>query len=47
MHHLFFVIHYWINMNIESVQIPYKFNVSSWKMIKIVSCHQKLNFHIL
>ncbi len=34
----------WIS---KSVQIPYKFNVSSWKIIKNLSHHQKLNFHIL
>jgi hypothetical protein len=28
------------------VQIPYKLNVSYFKMIKILNCHQKLNFHI-
>jgi hypothetical protein len=31
----------------KSVQIPYKFNISSWKMIKILNHHQKIIFHIL
>jgi hypothetical protein len=31
----------------KSVQILYKFNVSSWKMIKILSHHQKKIIHIL
>jgi hypothetical protein len=31
----------------KNVQTPYKFNVSSWKMIKIWSHHQELKFHIL
>jgi hypothetical protein len=41
---LFIIEYIW---KFEIVHIPYRFNVSFWKMIKILSHNQKLNFHIL
>jgi hypothetical protein len=29
------------------MKIPYKFNVSSWKLIKFLGHHQKSKFHII